>query len=349
MKIGIAGAGLIGRLFAWLSCQQGYDVTLFDKDDGHGEQSCGLVAAGMLTPYAEIETAESEILTLGLQSIQLWPNLIKQLNANIDFSQKGSLVLAHTKDWPDLQRFITLLTQKVPQVVQQKVMWRLTPEQMSELEPEIRATMQGYYFPTECHINTMQLFSVLKEQLQKYSVTWHTKTVVDSVESGKIISSRGEQQFDWVIDSRGLGAKKNIQGLRGVRGELLWLHAPEVRITRPIRLMHPRYRLYIVPRCDNIYVVGATEIESEDLSPMTVRSMLELLSATYSLHAGFSEAHIVKTAVNCRPAMPDNMPLLNCQPGVIQLNGLYRHGYLLAPILCQQALGYIQEHGKEHD
>ena len=87
--------------------------------------------------------------------------------------------------------------------------------------------------------------------------------------------------------------------LRGVRGELIELRAPDVKISRLIRLMHPRYRLYLVPLYKNDhYLIGATQLESEEAGPITVRSTLELLSAAYSIHRGFSEAEIIETKTN---------------------------------------------------
>ena len=128
----------------------------------------------------------------------------------------------------------------------------------------------------------------------------------------------------------------NLRDLRGVRGELLHLHAPEVTLHHPIRLAHPRYPLYIVPRSDQLFVVGATEIESNDAGSITVRSALELLSAAYSMHSGFSEGRLVETCVDCRPAFPDHLPRITCEPGLIRVNGLYRHGFLLAPLLVEK-------------
>ena len=102
--------------------------------------------------------------------------------------------------------------------------------------------------------------------------------------------------------------------------------------------MHPRYRIYIVPRPNHRYVVGATEIESEDQSNMSVRSSLELLSAVYSVHPGFGEARIANTLTNCRPALGDNLPRIETETGLTRINGLYRHGYLLAPATVETAL-----------
>jgi glycine oxidase len=41
---------------------------------------------------------------------------------------------------------------------------------------------------------------------------------------------------------------------------------------------------------------------------------------------------------NLRPALPDNEPLLQVEPGRVRINGLFRHGWLLAPALVQDAL-----------
>ena len=102
-------------------------------------------------------------------------------------------------------------------------------------------------------------------------------------------SPRSPADFDpdspgWLFDCRGLGARSDWKALRGVRGEVVRIHAPGVSLTRPTRLLHPRYPLYIAPKPGDVFVIGATEIESDDLSPASVRSTLELLSAAYTVH-----------------------------------------------------------------
>ena len=81
-----------------------------------------------------------------------------------------------------------------------------------------------------------------------------------------------------VFDCRGFGAKKAYPQLRGVRGEVIWLQTSQVQLAHPIRLVHPRYPLYVVPRGQGRYVIGASQIESEDFSAISVRTILELLT-----------------------------------------------------------------------
>ena len=109
--------------------------------------------------------------------------------------------------------------------------------------------------------------------------------------------------------------------------------------------MHPRYKLYISPRAGNRYVIGATEIESESMKPVTVRSSLELMSALYSVHSGFAEATVLHAYAHCRPAMPDNLPEIKCADGLLVVNGLYRHGYLLSPHVLESALAMLGKPG----
>jgi glycine oxidase len=86
-------------------------------------------------------------------------------------------------------------------------------------------------------------------------------------------------------------------------------------------------------------VIGATEIESDDMSPASVRSTLELLSAAYAVHSGFAEARILEIATQCRPTLPDNLPAVRQpRPGVMQINGLYRHGFMIAPAILDVAM-----------
>ena len=71
---------------------------------------------------------------------------------------------------------------------------------------------------------------------------------------------------------------------------------------------------------------------------VTARSVLELLSAAYALHPAFGEAEIIETGADLRPAFPDNLPRIRREGRMIHVNGLYRHGFLLAPALARRAV-----------
>jgi glycine oxidase len=140
-----------------------------------------------------------------------------------------------------------------------------------------------------------------------------------------------------VIDCRGLAARDVLPDLRGVRGEMLLLRSRELALSRPVRLLHPRWPVYVVPRGDGVFMVGATMIESDATGGVSARSMQELLAAAQAVHPAFGEAEVLELAAQVRPAFADNLPRLRWRGGRCYVNGLYRHGFLLAPALAAMA------------
>lgn len=336
MNIGIAGIGLVGRVLALNLLQQGHTLTLFDEDNAYGEDAAGMTAAGMLAVFAELETAESAIFEHGKRSIALWPELLEILDISDAYQQDGSIITAHPQDYGELEHFISTLKSKVEEASEIQLLDR---DGITALEPDLEQHAKAFYIPQEGQVDAQRFMEASSDYLLAHdSVTWQQNVKVMDVSIGSIFAEGEVQQFDWVFDARGLGAFEQVNNLRGVRGEVFWLDAPEVNITRPTRMLHPRYKIYIVPRPNNRYIIGATEIESEDKSPMSVRSSLELLSAVYSMHSGFAEARIVKSVTNCRPTLKDNLPKIEQKEKLTRINGLYRHGYLLAPAIVEQAL-----------
>ena len=356
-SIGIAGAGIIGRLVALELRQQGHQVTLFEQDpiDSLGSRcqsaatnqslplctssACSYSAAGMLTPYSEADTAEPLVFELGLRSLGLWPDIVKQMGRQVFYRTGGTLVVAHSQDRADFERFYNLIQANISPTGD--LVASIENRELSRLEPELGSRFsRALHMPKEAWLCACCTLPALYQTLIEQEVTWYSSTAVMAVKPNEIIvqASAGLRShgFDWVIDSRGLGAIKQQPNLRGVRGEILWLRAPQVKINRLLRLMHPRYRIYIVPRREDLYLIGATQIESEDRGPISVRSNLELLSAAYSVHPGFGEAQIVFSDVNLRPALPNNQPQVIFEPGLLSVNGLFRHGYLLSPAIAQE-------------
>lgn len=351
MNVGIAGAGLIGRLLAWQLLRRGHRVQLFDRDRRDGDLAAARVAAAMLAPYSEIVAGEREVFAWGREGLALWPRLLRDLQADsgtdVYFQQRGSLVVAHRRDAGDLQHFNQQLRRLLPSPLQ-RVRF-LQREALAELEPELAAAFsEATFLEEEGTLDNRELLAALATAIRNLGGEWHEGAAVDRVEAGAMVVDGRARHCDLAIDARGFGAKPQWPMLRGVRGEVLWVHAPEVRLGRPVRLMHPRYQLYIAPKRGDVYVIGATQIESESLAPITVRSSLELLSALYSVHTGFAEATVLHAYANCRPAFPDHLPRIEVAPGLLRVNGLYRHGYLLSPVVLQAALGAIAGEAQGH-
>jgi glycine oxidase len=255
------------------------------------------------------------IVRLGIRSLDLWREHFPHTPFN------GSLVVAHPRDRADFERFAKLTSGHK----------RLDARALIELEPSLEGRFRdGLFYADEGHVEPRRVLPELHARLAAAGGTI------------KFNSEAAPADLDGiVIDCRGLSARDIQPDLRGVKGEMILIETDEVELSRPVRLIHPRWPLYVIPRGGNRFMLGATTIEAED-SGVSVRSALELLGAAYAVHPAFAEARIVEFGSGLRPAFPDNLPRIAIQNQKIAVNGLYRHGFLLAPALAELTLGYVQ-------
>lgn len=361
MKIGIAGAGLLGRLLAFELTRAGHQVDIYDPaPDALGRGAAGWTAAGMLSPVAELEGADAAVFAMGLRSLVRWPQLIEEVRqalgqasheSAVEFHQRGSLLVAHRGDEGAARRVVDLLKHKAPIEFAPQA---LAMPDLRALEPAIYGCAHAWMLPGEGQIHTVQAMTALYQAATQIGAQWHWGESVQRVSTRVLHTAKGDRQFDWVFDVRGTGARPSATSqpnedagftsqVRGVRGEIFWLDARSVVLHRPVRLLHPRHRVYIVPRQGGQIVVGASEIECEDRSPVSLRTTLELLSAAHSILPELAEARIIHSESNLRPALPDNLPRLETSPGITRINGLFRHGWLIAPALVEQAMAEMQQ------
>ncbi len=310
----IIGAGVAGAWQALLFAQAGHDVTLHEKSDAAMMLSTSHWAGGMLAPWCESEIAEPVINRLGLRSLDLWRQALPDTPFN------GSLVVAHARDRNDFERFARLTTGHR----------RLDAAALAALEPSLEGRFRdALFFPDEGHVEPRRVLPKLHEKIVAAGGTIRFDSEVNADELDGL-----------VIDCRGFSAREAQKDLRGVKGEMILIETCEVQLVRPVRLIHPRWPLYVIPRENNRFMLGATSIEAEDTG-VSVRSALELLGAAYAVHPAFAEARIVEFGSGLRPAFPDNLPRIAIEDRRIAVNGLYRHGFLIAPALAELTLSFV--------
>ncbi|MGD9803756.1 MAG: FAD-dependent oxidoreductase, partial [Hyphomicrobiaceae bacterium] len=280
----------------------------------------------MLAPYCEGESAPEVVKQLGLEGLERWKAAFGHV------TQKGSLVVAPARDMTELRRFARM-TEGHRSVDQQTI---------GELEPDLAGRFgAGLFFPTEGHVSTRNALAALRAELRRLGATLvFGDPVPDPV-------WRAAPAGGLVIDCRGIAARGDLETLRGVRGEMAVVRTTDVSLERPVRLLHPRFPLYIVPWGNDRYMIGATVIEREDFGAVTVRSALDLLGAAYTVHPGFGEAEILELSAGVRPAFPDNVPKIVVKGRRLMVNGAFRHGYLMSPTLARIAADFV-ENGTQH-
>ena len=311
VKVSIIGAGVAGLTCACELVDRGASVSIYERSTGLGIEACSWYAGGMLAPWCERESADQKVVDLGQSAKGWWKNHIETVVEN------GSLVLSPKRDLNELQRFSRLTDSH---------RW-VDGGEIRNIEPGLGGSFEkGLFFEQEAHLDPRNALRGLVEYLRNKDVEVHF---------GEPVSSK-DLKTDFIVDCRGFNARESLPGLRGVKGEMLVLKSDDIVLSRPIRLLHPRYPMYVVPRGDGRFMVGATMIENDERNRISALSMLELLSAAYALHSGFGEAEIIETGVDVRPAYVNNLPALSRKDNVIFVNGLFRHGFLLGPAMAIQ-------------
>ncbi|MCQ0989281.1 glycine oxidase ThiO [Jiella marina] len=319
-RITVVGAGVAGLATAVTLAERGGRVTVHERADSLGGEAASWLAGGMLAPFCEAETADPAIIAPGLAAIDWWGDRVPGV------SRGGTLVVAAGRDAGEIRRFARRIDGAEP----------VDASGIARLEPDLAERFrQGLHVAAEAHLDPREALRALAERLRSFGGTIRLSSTVDPA----------AVDGDVVIDCRGIA--DDDPALRSVRGEMLILRTDELLLSRPVRLLHPRIPIYVVPRADGHFMVGATMVESDAPGGVTLRSAVDLMNAAYALHPAFAEAEIIEIKAGLRPAFPDNLPRVTRNGRIVSVNGLYRHGFLLAPDCAARAAALTLEHHEE--
>lgn len=418
LKVGIAGAGLLGHLAAerlLSGTERPIALHVFEQAGKtaagpHTARATGMCAAdaagGMLDPVGEAaeaalasESCPRAFLGAAQESLVLWKNLLGRLGSKDLLREHDTLYTAFPREEGLLRRFLARaerLHAETGRLLVGPVLdgsegalpglfgFSAQPEQATCKRPQTQAShplqttkVSGLFRSSASNgsgaIDAQSLMQTLRKHL---STRWArvTNDPVTAVEPRKIITENGVQTFDLTIDCRGhsarphqtrsqaepadqgcqvLSAESNwawpsagafrsghsmAHQLRGVRGEAFLLRAHGCPLRSNLRVFHPRQSLYLVPRGNETFYLGATALECEDHSGVSVRSALELLGGVYAVHHAFKEAEILEAFAGVRPVLPDGLPRVELCDGMMRFLGFNRHGFLLGPALVERAL-----------
>jgi glycine oxidase len=321
-EVAVIGAGVAGLTASLALAERGARVVLYERSATLGAQACSWMAGGMLAPYCERDGSEPRVSERGMAALGWWPRHVPGV------TRGGSLVVVAPRDRADLARFAARTERHEA----------LDADALAALEPDLAGRFgQALWFADEAHLDPRHALEALALALRRLG--------------GRLEMDADVRCDDFadrpVIDCRGLGARDALPSLRAVRGEMILLRSRDIRLHRPVRLLHPRTPVYVIPRADGLLMLGATSIESEHAGPVSARSAMELLNAAYLLHPALADAEIVELGVGLRPAFPDNLPAVVRDGQVLRFNGLYRHGFLLSPWYAEHLADGLADHYAE--
>ncbi len=314
----VLGGGVAGLAVAAEMTFRGVPVKVIDPAGAPGSHACSWWAGGMLAPECESVATERSVVDHGRGAADWWAARGAEVLRN------GTLVVAPGRDRGELTTFARRV---------RNARW-LDAEGLAALEPVLADRFERAVFvPDEAHLDPRASLAMLHRSLRERGVPL--------VEGGDAEGA--------VIDCRGLAAGDMLGDLRGVKGEVVVVRSADVAFSRPVRMLHPRFPLYIVPRGGGVFLLGATQIESSQRGRASVRSVMELLNAAYALHPAFGEAELLEIGADARPAFPDNLPRILRDRDRTHVNGLFRHGFLLGPALARMTADLLLHGSRPED
>ena len=210
LAIGIAGAGLLGRLLAWQLACAGHRISVFDPADG---------------PQPNWTTARHRWRRWAGARSRC--GVVRQLRARPAFAERGSLLLAHRSDAGAAQRLLSRLSRALPGTPQAQA---LDATQLTTLEPALQGAALAWLLPGEAQIDA--LAAMLALQAEAPAVDWHWNRRVSRVQAEALtMDGEPDRRFDLVFDARGTGnrLKMAVRGRIGNSKALFSPKAPRAR------------------------------------------------------------------------------------------------------------------------
>ena len=351
-KILIIGGGVIGLGIGWQLAKSGASVTIYEQAEAG--RAASWAAAGMLAPLAEAHTEEPELLKLGCQSLALYPQWVRELEADaempIGYRVEGTLIIGLEPD--DTHQLRHLYASQ--QDLRLSVEW-LTGRAAREIEPALSPRVTAaIHCETDHQVDNRLMVKALQRAYQRYGGALHENNAVESIqiENGiatGIKTQDGEKYNGDVIMLSAGCESAQIQGLpdairppvRPVKGQMLALQMEDgITVKNVIRTVRARYPMsvYLVPRTDGRLIVGATSEEMGFDTRLTAGGVFELLRGAWEAVPGIYELPLLETWTGLRPGSRDNAPILGETPieNLIYATGHYRNGILLTPITAYE-------------
>jgi glycine oxidase len=337
-SIGIAGAGVLGRMLALAFHRRGWAVTLFDRET-RTTSGDPVPDTGLIDPYLSLTRDTRAVALLGEYATEQWPAWIETLPAPVHFVENGALAVAHPRDAVLLASRLETLANLAPL---DDIVTDCAAPDVAHLEPALAGRFaRGLFFPLEQHLDPCSLRRALAAAIEAAGIAWIEACPVERVEPRRITSAHGAFEYTWVVDARGRTTDAEVSDLRVMRHERVRVHAPGIALARPVRIMHPREEITVVPQGNDRYVIGSIASDTDPAAPITARALLELLSAAHTIHPGFGDATLLAARAVAVPMLSGGLPRLIPDQGLLSVQGAAAHPWKTLPAVVDIAVSFI--------
>ena len=219
----------------------------------------------------------------------------------------------------------------------------LKPDILQVNKPSIKAAFGFGEVINTGRIDTQNLINSFKISLKKADALVEDSFKYKNLE----VTSRGVKYEDvfakYIVFAEGFGLKRNPYfnhlPLKGTKGELLIIYAPELKIDFVLKS-----GAFLIPLGDDKYIVGATYEWIDKTNNTTIAAKEELEKKLNSFIN--CDYQVIDHIAGMRPTVLDRRPLVgqhSVYKQLFVLNGLGTRGVMIAPYVAKELFDFIEK------
>ncbi|WNI21644.1 FAD-binding oxidoreductase [Streptomyces sp. ITFR-16] len=344
----VVGAGVVGAACAYYAARSGLAVAVVDR----GPVAGGTTGAGEGNLLVSDKLPGPE-LDLALLSAALWRDLAQVLPSEVEFEQKGGLVVA-----ADPASLATLSATAAGQAEAGVKAWAVAPDELSALEPHLAPGLAGgFLYPEDAQVQPALAAAHLLRAARDAGARVRLGEDVTAVLTGPAGAVRGVRTGAGDLLAP---AVVNATGVRG--GELAALAGVElpvlprrgfVLVTEPLPPLI-RHKVYAAEYVADVssasaalqtspvvegtragpVLIGASRERVGFDSTLSVPVIGRLAAAAAALFPVLADTRVLRAYHGFRPYLPDHLPAIGPDrrvPGLFHACGHEGAGIGLAP------------------
>ena len=336
----VVGVGVIGLTCALTAADAGWRVRVLDAGT---DERASWVAGGMLGSLGEGHPGEDASLALSVESVRLWPALVKRLDDPGVVTATDSLfVAASATDIEYLRHLADFVWAGQPAT--DAALQSVTGRDIRTLEPSLSSRLVGGYRAVgEWSVDNRRLL----EALRAAATSAGAELVSARVESLADLDDLGSDTQ--ILLAAGLGTAALWPGvdLHAAKGEILRLRRTRWSVPPPGHVVRARLHgraVYLVPREDGV-VVGATQYEAEGIADRAPQAggVADLLADAIEVFPGLRTYELTEAGAGLRPCTADGLPIVTrVDTRTVVATGHGRNGIVLAPGTAARVLSILE-------
>ena len=341
----IFGSGIIGLFIAHKLLKQGKKVKIFEYKNNEGNSTDASV--GMLAPLIEAKPYEKKLFKLMIESKKIWDNFLKdkKFTDGTGLKKNSSLLIATNHDEEESIFFKKKFIEKLgfyPKI--------LNPQQTKKIEPNLNSNVKCSLFVEDNNQTNPELLkSYLKKKIKKMGgeISVYDQINDISFKSNKLFLKKKKIDFEKIVIACGAWSNdflKNKIGIefpmRPIKGASMIFEAKKKLFKNNIWFK----KIYVAPRDNNQFAVGATEDEKGFEKFVTLDEIFYLSTSIWEYLPQIENFRFLKSISGLRSLLTDGNPVIGSlkkNKKVICAFGHFRHGILLAPITAEIVSNYV--------